>query len=317
MNLDPAPAPPYAAPRTVTRLEDCFFYHTLDLPGHGVVRGSWDLRPGIDEYLGSIGLCGKRVLDIGTASGFVCFHMERQGAEVVGYDLSPEHAHLQNVVVYPHDDLRRLAAEYSSLIHLVNNGWWLAHGALGSSARMVYGSVYDVPAGIGTVDAAVFGCILLHLRDPFLALASPLRMVRETVVVTEPFWNPVELPPPAPSLPIATGWRRGLLRLAHRIAGDPMWRHEVWLRQLEEHLRNYGERMRKMPIMTLMPDYRRREPKDGWWYLSPLIVQEFLGILGFEDSRVTLHQQLHEGRPTPMYTVVARRTQPSTQVAGS
>ena len=307
---------PYAAPRVVTRLEDCFFYHTIEIPGHGLVEGPWDLRAGIDDYLGHLDVRGKRVLELGTATGFVCFHMERQGAEVIAYDLSPQHAHLQNVVVFPDDDLRRMAAEYSSLIHLVNNGWWLCHRALGSSARVVYGDVHDIPASIGTVDVATFGALLLHLRDPFLALASALRMVREAVVVTEPFWMPVTLPPPAPSLPPVSGWRRHLLRLAHRICGDPLWRHEVWLRQLEQHLRQYGEHIESMPIMTLMPDYRRREPKDAWWHLSPLVVREFLGILGFEESRVTFHSQQHAGRPTPMFTVIARRTKPSTQVVG-
>ena len=33
-----------APPRQVERLEDCLFYHTMDLPGFGVVRGQWDLR---------------------------------------------------------------------------------------------------------------------------------------------------------------------------------------------------------------------------------------------------------------------------------
>jgi hypothetical protein len=50
---------------------------------------------------------------------------------------------------------------------------------------MVYGTVYDVPQEIGPVDVAVFGSILLHLRDPFLALQSALRMTTETVVVAE------------------------------------------------------------------------------------------------------------------------------------
>src|SRR5262249_6276099 len=31
-----------------------------------------------------------------------------------------------------------------------------------------------------------FGCVLLHLRDPFLALASAARLTRDTLIVTEP-----------------------------------------------------------------------------------------------------------------------------------
>jgi hypothetical protein len=64
-------------------------------------------------------------------------------------------------------------------------------------------------------------------------------------------------------------------------------------------------------MMTFIPDYRRREPKDAWWHLSPAVIREFLGVLGFEDSRVSFHTQLHERRPTPMFTVVANRTRAS------
>lgn len=311
-----AEAAPYAPARVVTRPEDCYFYHTVEVPGHGVIDGPWDLRPGIAEYLGNVDLAGKRVLELGTASGFVCFHMERQGAEVVAYDLSADRAHLQNVVVFPEDDLGRIAAEYSSLIHLVNNGWWLCHRALGSRARIVYGDVYDIPGTIGAVDAATFGSILLHLRDPFLALASALRMVRETVIVTEPYWRPVTLPAPAPSPVPPSGWRRHLLRLAHRLCGDPLWRREVWLRQLEQHLRENRERLEALPALTYLPDYRRREPKDAWWQLSPAIVCEFVGVLGFEKSRVVFHTQRYNGRETPMFTVVGERTRPATHVMG-
>ncbi|HEY4442105.1 MAG TPA: hypothetical protein VGN14_16725, partial [Candidatus Elarobacter sp.] len=70
-------------------LEACYFYHTMELPGVGTVEGEWDLRTGVDAYLGGEELRGKRVLEIGTASGFLCFAMERRGAEVIGYDLDP------------------------------------------------------------------------------------------------------------------------------------------------------------------------------------------------------------------------------------
>ena len=62
----------YASPRVVTRLEDCFFYHSIEIPGYGLVEGPWDLRASIGDYLGGVDLCGKRVLELGTASGFVC-----------------------------------------------------------------------------------------------------------------------------------------------------------------------------------------------------------------------------------------------------
>jgi SAM-dependent methyltransferase len=302
---------PYALPREVTDLAQCYFYHTIEIPGYGLVQGPWDLRGGIDDYLGRVDFRGKRVLELGTANGFACFHMERQGAEVIAYDLSGELAHHQNVVPFARCPIEPKLAEYSSLIHLINNGYWLCHRALGSQARVVYGSVYEVPPSIGPVDVAVFGSILLHLRDPFQALASALRLVRETVVITEPEWFPRfvysdEGRAPAP----LRGWRRGLLRIVHKLCGDPLWRREVWLQYREELAWRYEEKLRSLPAMIFVPDHRRLDPADTWWHLSPPVLCEFLGVLGFEEVQVRRHTQGHRGRPTGMYTIVGRRSVP-------
>src|SRR6516164_8364027 len=76
----------YAQERVVAGIDGCFFYHVMDLPGIGTVGQDWDLRGRVDDYLGNIELAGKRVLDVGTASGFLTFEMERMGAEVVSLD---------------------------------------------------------------------------------------------------------------------------------------------------------------------------------------------------------------------------------------
>jgi len=177
----------YAPPRTVTDLNDCYFYHTMDVPGVGRVTGEWDLRAGVREYLGSVPFAGKRVLEIGPASGFLSFFMEREGAEVVGFDLSEAQA--WDVVPFARADYAQFEAERRAHIRRLNNGYWLCHRAHGSRARMVYGSVYAIPAAIGAVDVATFGSVLLHVRDPFLALQNALRLTRETVVVTELLWR--------------------------------------------------------------------------------------------------------------------------------
>jgi hypothetical protein len=81
---------PYADPRAVRDIENCFFYHRMELPGVGVVGGQWDLRETIEDYLAAFPFAGKRVLDVGAASGFPGFEMERRGAEVVSFDMSPD-----------------------------------------------------------------------------------------------------------------------------------------------------------------------------------------------------------------------------------
>lgn len=173
----------YVPPRFIDDLKTCYFYHTTDIPDHGVQRGQWDLRPGVDTYLGGVPLQGKRVLEIGTASGFLCFEMERRGAEVVAFDLPATQP--PDLVPYTRTDLPRWRDACRTNLDQLHNAFWLCHRLLHSRARVVYGSAYAIPEAIGPVDVCTFGCILLHLRDPFLALEQALRLTRETVIVTE------------------------------------------------------------------------------------------------------------------------------------
>ncbi len=173
----------YAEPRTVTDLEECYFYHSMEIPGYGLVEGPWDLRGGVDDYLGGIDLRDRRVLEVGTASGFLCFTMEGRGADVVAYDLSDKHS--WDVVPYAQYDHDSFDAQRREHLLKLNNSWWLAHRAFESSAKVVYGTAYEIPEEIGRVDVTTFGNVLRHLRDPFLALERGLRLTTETVIVTE------------------------------------------------------------------------------------------------------------------------------------
>ena len=173
----------YARAKVVTDLGECFFYHTMHIPGYGIVPGPWDLRRTASNYLGGVDFEGKRVLEVGTASGFLCFFMESLGAEVVAYDLS-EAAHW-DVVPYAGWNYQQELKNSREHIRRLNNGYWLAYRALQSQARVVYGSVYDVPNDIGLVDVAVVSSVLLHLRDPFLALWNAAKLAVETLVIVD------------------------------------------------------------------------------------------------------------------------------------
>jgi hypothetical protein len=174
---------PFTAPRQVTDIGTCLFHHTIDLPGHGTVPGGWDLRAGLDAYLGHVSVAGKRVLDLGTTSGYLTFAMESRGAEVVSYDYGD--GAIWDLVPFPTLEHGVMAPEIRNHLGHLENAYWFAHAALGSRARLAHGSLYDVPAAIGPVDIAVLGTVLLRLRDPFRALHSVLKLTRETVVVTE------------------------------------------------------------------------------------------------------------------------------------
>src|SRR5438477_4766118 len=173
----------YATPRVVTDLADCYFYHTTDIPGVGTVRGEWDLRPGISEYLGRVDFRGKRVLEVGTASGFVCFHVESLGGNVVAVDLSE--CESWDIVPYATVDNATVFAQRRALAHGMNNAFWLCHRALQSCARMCYSTAYSIPDAVGIVDITIFAAILLHMRDPWLALECTARRTRETMIVTD------------------------------------------------------------------------------------------------------------------------------------
>jgi len=173
----------WAEPRNITSISDCYFYHTMDIPNHGTVRGEWDLRGREASYLGNVSLQGKRVLEVGTASGHLCFFMERMGAEVVAYDASDEQE--WDTVPYAGYDYGKRIAQTKEQIRRMNNGFWFAHRAYKSRAKATYGTVYEIPDDIGQFDICTFGSILLHLRDPFLALQRGSAHATETVVVTD------------------------------------------------------------------------------------------------------------------------------------
>ena len=194
----------WAKPQEVTDVKDCLFYHTMDIPGTGHVEGQWDLRGIEANYLGSVDLKGKQVLEIGTASGHMCFSMERMGATVTAYDLSP--AQDWDIVPFANFDLPEHIRNRKEVIANLNRAYWLAHKAFNSKARVTYGTVYEIPDDIGTFDVATMGALLLHLRDPFQAVRKVAGQVRETMIVTE--WLSADLqhksgPPLAQFLPNA------------------------------------------------------------------------------------------------------------------
>jgi SAM-dependent methyltransferase len=178
----------FAAKRVIQSLDDCYFYHTMDLPGFGVVGGEWDLRGKFAEYTGRIDFQGSSVLDIGAASGFLSFEAEKQGADVVSFDIG--HGGLQHLLPFQQSlyyrDHERWAQERTQLFERWKNAYWLAHRLLGSRARVYYGDLYDLPPALGRFDIVLIGSVLEHLRDPISALASISRVSADTLVIVTP-----------------------------------------------------------------------------------------------------------------------------------
>ncbi len=174
--------PLFEAARTGVSFEDCHFYHSMDIPGVGEVQGAWDLRKGANAYLGHLDLASKSVLEIGPASGFLTFAMERMGAQVTAVEVPDEPG--WDFVPFPAAVLEPLQGPRREVMRRLKNSWWFSHSAFGSSARLAYADVYALPAELGRYDIAVMGSLLLHTRAPLQVIEQCARHA-DTLVITD------------------------------------------------------------------------------------------------------------------------------------
>jgi tRNA (mo5U34)-methyltransferase len=144
------------------------WYHTLELAPGITTPGMFDHRPYVARYGLPDDLSGARALDVGTLDGFWAFELERRGARVTALDVDDPAdldwpPHLRPAGVARRADGAQLAQ---------GRGFALAHRALGSSVERVVSSVYDAtPDRLGgRFDLVFCGSVLVHLRDPMLAL---------------------------------------------------------------------------------------------------------------------------------------------------
>ena len=177
-----------ASPRFIDDLEDCYFYHTMDLPGLGVIHGHWDLRGKFNEYISGVDVSCKSVLDVGTATGFLSFEAEKRGARVVSFDM--DDGSQQTFLPFKdkpyYRDHETWAMTYRAQIEKWKNAYWLSHRLLNSNAQVCYGNIYELPVTLGTFDIVIVGSVLEHLSDQVSALASIARVTKETMVLVTP-----------------------------------------------------------------------------------------------------------------------------------
>jgi O-methyltransferase len=188
----------FAAPLKVEDPAECDFYHTMEVPGHGLVTGQWDLRAGVDDYLGKVAFDGQRVLEIGPASGFLTFEMEKRGADVVSVEVTAEHG--WDFVPYPAGNLEELFVPRAKHMERLKNSYWFSHAAHQSKAKVYYGDVYNLPATLGQFDIAVMGSVLLHCRDP-LRIVEQCGNIARLLIITDIFHPDLEGTPVCRLLP--------------------------------------------------------------------------------------------------------------------
>ncbi len=157
-------------PALADRVAGLDWYHSIDLADGLVTPGWFDLRPSAAKVPLPERLDGLRCLDVGTWDGFWAFELERRGAaEVVAVDiLDPARWDWP-----PRERITGHGGGLAMLEAVKGRGeaFDVAHEALGSRVERRDLSVYDLdPVDLGHFDLVFLGSLLLHLRDPVLAL---------------------------------------------------------------------------------------------------------------------------------------------------
>jgi tRNA (mo5U34)-methyltransferase len=157
----------------VSRLSKKDWYHSIRLPDGQIIPGlitveALELR--VRRFGIPADLRGKRVLDIGAATGWNSFEMERRGANVVAVDC----------VEYE---------EFRTAAQLLNS-------------KVDY-CILDMeeitPQTVGTFDYVLFFGVLYHLRHPLLGLERLCSVTRDTAFVESYVYDgkvPVDEPGP-------------------------------------------------------------------------------------------------------------------------
>lgn len=161
------------------------WYHTIELEPGLETDGMFDLRPYVHRYGLPADLSGKRALDVGTFEGFWALELERRGAHVTALDVDRLSQLDWPPRLRPAQDGRR------------GEGFHIAKEALGSSVERRGLSVYDAtPERLGgTFDLVFCGSVLIHLRDPMLALERMAALCRGRLVLAEEYSRRLERMP--------------------------------------------------------------------------------------------------------------------------
>jgi tRNA (mo5U34)-methyltransferase len=144
------------------------FYHTVEIGNGDVIGGHYDHRAALAAYRFP-DATGKRVLDVGRASGFFSFLFERMGAaHVTAVDLPPSRA----------KNLTGFDPQVSSGVGRLD--FFICHALLRSKVEPVWADATEISeATVGAgYDIAFVGSLLVHLADPIGCLARVRQVLK-------------------------------------------------------------------------------------------------------------------------------------------
>ena len=192
--LDPAFQAALSKRREGADLSDFVWYHAFELPDGTVLPGVWDLRGHESAYLGGVDLAGKRVLELGPATGLPDLlhgaHGRRGGllrgrVRRVRSTRCPSRARTS-----PRSGCA--SCRRPSTATTTPGGTCTAPWARRPSSSRGTSTTCRPISGPSTSPWS--GAILLHLREPWGALSQAARRTTETMIVTEPLQDDLDPP---------------------------------------------------------------------------------------------------------------------------
>jgi hypothetical protein len=262
-------------------IDDCLFYHVQEIPGMSEpTKGSFDLRKGVNDYLGHVDFNNKSVLELGPASGFLTFYIENLGGQVTCIDLSTKNDSWDVVPNCTFDWKKKEKEHMDNELQKVQNAFWFAHRAQKSKSKVINSHIYNLPEETEMHDIGMMGLVLLHLQNPFKAIQNICSHTKEKIIITD-YVN-----------------RNGTLSIKKKM-----------------NIKNLIKNVKKIftpknPVIEFYPDLSTPHEFDVWWTISPEAMIKMAGIFGFGNSKINYHVQYHEGKALDMYTVVCERIVP-------
>jgi hypothetical protein len=167
----------------------------MEIPGIGLVNGwGWDHRAHVDDMFRGIDFAGKRVLEVGPASGFITQVMDQRGADVVSIEAPPHHK--WDIIPFPGDYVEKWQSEGKAVWEASTNAWWFVHEHFKLRANVCYVGAYDIDTKpLGRFDSAMMFHVLLHARDPLKILQNCAAITDREIIIGETVQDDIQILP--------------------------------------------------------------------------------------------------------------------------